>query len=284
MERHALATLTAFVAALSLLIGAVPAGAAFELRWPDARSAAMVGCDPGLLADPTVGAGLPGEGSADGSTPRWSVRLSGGQLFGLPEARGAGVLAARSLGSGAIAVEISTLGSTLYSERQVAVIAARRATPDLVVGVGVRALGIAAAGVDDLWSVGLDVGFRRRILGRLVLAARFENINAPTIGGSPVSRSAHLLAGFSLDVLAIEVSVVAEPGFPVSTSLGLEAVASDWLRLRAGVGTEPGRLGAGVGIGKERPAGGSLVPVVDVGWQWHPELGVSTFVSVSFRR
>jgi hypothetical protein len=263
---------------LALVACGAPARAAFELEWPDAREAVMVGGvaeAAAWLLDARAGP-VPG--------PRWTAAFSGGELFGLPEARGAAVDVALALDRTRVAVRTGLLGSRLYEERTVGLDVERRLSGDLACGLRVRLLGIAADGCESLWSSAVDARVARRVAGRLVLAARFENAGAAEIGGSPVSTSTQLAAALLLDGAAVEASVRTEAGLDASPALAVEAAASEWFRVRARAGTAPGTFAVGFGLGREGAAAGSRRPVVDVAWTWHPELGVSSFVSVRFER
>jgi hypothetical protein len=261
---------------LALLVCAAPARAAFELEWPDARQAVMAGGVAGAAAWLLDARAEPPPG------PRWAVAFSGGELFGLPEARGAAVDVRLALDRTRVAVRTGSLGTRLYQERTLGVEVERRLAGDLACGLRLRLLGIAADGCESLWSSAVDVRLARRVAGRLVIAARFDNAGASEIGGSPVSTSARLAAGLVLDDALLEASVRMEGGLEAMPAFGLEAAANEWLRVRASAGTSPGTFAFGLGLGREGAAAGSRRPIVDVAWTWHPELGVSSFVSVRF--
>lgn len=261
---------------LALAACGAPARAAFELEWPDAREAVMVG---GVTE---AAAWLLDAHAGPAPGPRWMVVFSGGELFGLPEARGAAVDVRLALDRTRVALRTGSLGSRLYQERTLGLDVERRLSGDLACGLRVRLLGIAADGCESLWSSAVDARIVRRVAGRLVLAACFENAGAAEIGGSPVSTSSRLAAALLLDGAAIEASVRTEAGLGASPALALEAAASEWLRVRVSAGTAPGTFALGLGLGREGAAAGSRRPVVDAAWTWHPELGVSSFVSVRF--
>jgi hypothetical protein len=266
--------LVAVLASLALLaLASTHAEAAFEVRWPDARAAAML--DPGI-EPPGLGGLLAAEESE--SSGSLAASASGGRLFGLREASGGGARVSLPRGASSFSAHVETTGSPIYRERVLGLSVARRLGSGLVPWVAVRVLGLSADGLSDLWTVGVDAGASARVLGRLVAGAAFENLNDPILGGSGVARSARFSLELALDGVAIEAALVSEPGFRMSTTVAVEAAVSPWMSVRAGVGTEPGRFGFGAGIGRRR---GSSLPVVDVAWQWHPVLGASSFVSLS---
>lgn len=255
-----------------------PARGAFELEWPDARGAVMVGG----VADAAAWLLDAGPGARDGPrpAPRWAVAFSGGELFGLPEARGAAADVRLALDRTRVAFRAGSLGSGLYAERTLGLGIERRLSGDLACGLRVRLLGIAADGCESRWSSAVDARIARRVAGRLVTVARLDNVAAAEIGGSPVSTSARLAAALLLDDATLEASVRAESGFEVTPTLAVEAGAGEWLRVRAALATDPGSFAFGLGLGREGAAADGRRPVVDVAWTWHPELGVSSFVSV----
>jgi len=275
------------VAAVVLALAREPAAAAFELEWPDARGAALGRTGPGGAAE---AAGwlfeTPSDTAAAARGPRWSASFSGGELYGLAEARGAAAEAGVARDDTRAAVRAATLGSRRYEERTVAAEVGRRLSDDLACWLRVRVLGIAAEGYDGLWSCAVDARIARRAAGRLVLAAGVENAGGARIGGSPVATAAGASAALALDGATLEAGVRAEAGLPASSSLAVEAAAGAWLRVRASATSEPGTVGLGIGIGREGgdPAEALRRPVVDAAWTWHPELGVSTFVTVRFGR
>lgn len=268
----------AALAAVFLAVAAcvAPARAAFELEWPDARQTVMAGC----VAD--AASWLLDARAGPAPAPRWAVVFSGGELFGLPEARGAALDVRLALDRTRVGLRTGVLGSPLYEERTLGLELERRLSGDLACGLRVRLLGIAAEGCESLWSSAVDVSVARRVTGRFVLAGRFENAGAAEIGGSPVSSSAGLAAGLLLDGVSIEAGVRTEAGLDASPAVALEAAASEWLRVRVSAVTAPATFAVGLGLGREGAAAGSRRPVVDVAWTWHPELGVSSFVSVRF--
>lgn len=263
--------------ALVLVLPGGPALAAFEVSWPDARSAALL--TPGLLLQSSSGP----EGSRasrDTTAPR-SLRdlratVSAGELYGVREAAGWGASASVVLGSVSVGIELSKLGGELYEERSGAIGVAFEPDQDLRVVVRARGLGIAARGVNNLWTGAVDASVTRRLLGRVRLVAASENLTRSRIGDSPVASRAGFGAALVLQSVSLRWTLLLEEGFEPSSVLSFEVAVTDRLHVRAGARDSPGRLGFGFGVGHGGPW-----PVVDVAVQWHPELGVSSFVSVT---
>lgn len=246
---------------LALLLPACLARAAFEVSWPDARSAGMLA--PGLVL---------------GAPPGLRVTVSAGQLYGVREAAGWGARASTGFGAVSVGIELSRLGSELYEERSLSVRVGLDSDPDLGLSIRARGLGIAARGVDDLWTAAVDACVTRRLIGRIRLSAACENLTRSRIGDSPVAARAGFGAALALPSVSMRWTLLLEETFAPSTVLSLEAALTDWLHVRAGARDSPGRLGFGLGVG--RGSGGPW-PTVDIAVQWHPELGVSSFVSVT---
>ncbi len=206
------------------------------------------------------------------------MTVSAGELYGVREAAGWGAHAATGFGAVLVGLELSRLGGELYEERSLCLRVGIRADPDLSLSVRARGLGIAARGVDDRWTVAVDASVTRRLIGRVFLGAACENLTRSRIGDSPVASRTGFAAALVLSSVSIQWTLSLEETFAPSTVLSFEAAMTDWLRVRAGARDAPGKLGFGIGVGRR---GGGPWPIVDFACQWHPELGVSSFVSIT---
>lgn len=267
---------------LALLLPACPAAAAFEISWPDARTAAML--TPSSLIDFEAGP-IPVRSRVDSLAARPGVEgaratLSGGRLYGVREAAGWSARASASLRGVPVGLGLSRLGGELYEERVVSLGVGLAGADGLFLSARARVLGIAARGVDDHWAVAVDAGATKRLLGRVLLGASCENFTRTRIGGSPVATRTVFGAALVLPSISMQWTLLIEESFALSPTLGFEASLTDWLCVRAGVRDAPGRLGFGIGVEGAR---GSW-PAVDLSVQWHPRLGVSSFVSVTIWR
>jgi len=267
----------------------------------------MAGADVGLAAGPAAvalpgpqdgsdGPGVTGAGARPDSASRTRgltvdrIEISGGELYGLAEARG--FLARGTVGSrlGSATLTVGQLGGRLYGERTAGVALARPLRRTLAAEVGWRLLSLGAAGVPERTTMAFDAGVAARVLGRIVVAAAWRNIGDARIGDSPVSAGASLQAALLLDEISLAGSFELDPALGSSFALGCEAPVSEWLRVRAGVALDPGTFGAGIGIGRgpgeEDGRGGTLLawPVVDIAVTWHPDLGGSSFATITFCR
>jgi hypothetical protein len=275
--------------------------AAFEIACLSARDVAL--CGAGLDAG-VAAVGWPGDGGArigavrhesdsrdrasahTGSSPRrrWTVRFSGGELFGLDETQSTSLELALWSDRSGVGLTLASLGCPLYRERTAGIGIARELGADTRAGLAVRALGISARAAGDVWVAAVDAALFRRVLGRVVIGGRFENIGRTSIRGSPVRSAASFGSVLHLDGVSLSLSVLREPGFDPSVAVGCEVFVSRWMVARLGGGTAPGRLGLGLCVGKKHSgsASGFPPPVVDVAWQWHPALGMSYVVSIGF--
>jgi len=264
----------------AVLLHACRARAAFEVSWPDARSAGML--TPGLVLS-----GSPGHvfsrASPDSATMsrlrlRPRVTVSAGELYGVREAAGWGARATARFRGVSVGIEMATLGGELYQERALGLRAGLDPDPDLHVAARARVLGLSARGVDDLWTMVVDASVTRRLIGRVFLGAACENLTRSRIGDSPVASRTGFGAALVLPSVTIQGTLSLEETFAPAMVLSFEAALTDWLRVRAGARDAPGKLGFGIGVGRRR---GGRWPVVDFACQWHPQLGVSSFVSVT---
>jgi hypothetical protein len=264
--------------AMSALLFACPtAHAAFELRWPAARTAAMftddfdlIGCS--LLAG---GAARPAERHAGRC-----ASLSTGELFGVAELRGWSARVSAPVHNAAISLGISSLGGSVYRERDLNVRVMWLAEPDTELAAGVSGLGVSGGNEQEQWTTAFDVAATRRVLGRILLGVRCCNVTGSEIGGSSVSSGSTFAVALELPGIALQAGTLMEDGVESTTSLGFEADLSRWLRMRAGATSSPGMFGLGLGLGDPAASGGPRWPVIDLAWRWHPMLGGSSFVSL----
>lgn len=275
---------------LAVLLCPRPAPAAFEISWPDARSAGMLVRGTDLFPPMDAGSFRSSSGTATGTAtgsgtepgartgPR--VTISAGELYGISEAAGWGARAAARFRGVSLRVELTTLGGELYQERSLGLEVGLDPDPDLHLVARVRVLGLGARGVDDRWAAAVDVSATRRLIGRVFLGAGCDNLTRSRIGDSPVASRARFGAALLLPSVTLRWTLSFEEPFAASTALGFEAALTDWLRVRAGAMDAPGKLGFGIGVGRPRAR---PWPLIDLAWQWHPELGVSSFVSITMQ-
>jgi hypothetical protein len=258
--------IAAGLGAAAALLWSAAAPCAFEREWPDARTAALAGCR------------LPERPPAT-----WLAEFSAGELYGLPEARGYRVRLSRR-GQTSLSLVASGFGRDVYGETAAGLTASRGVGGDAWVSLGARALAIAAPGVPARRCVAVDAGCGAVLLGRVALAGRWWNVGLASIGGSPVAAPASVTASLDLRGASIGGTVTLEGGLDPSTSVAFEIEAGPALALRAGTGTNPRRFAAGIGVLAGTSSDGTRRAAVDLACEWHPELGVSTFVSVSVSR
>jgi hypothetical protein len=160
-----------------------------------------------------------------------------------------------------------------------------------VVEIGCRLLSIHAADLAERAAMAVDASVASCVLGRVVLAAAWRNLGNARVGGSPVAAGASLGAEFVLDGVVLSGTIDLDRGLGATVAFGSEAAVCDWLRLRAGASVDPGTFGAGISVGRgagtrlsgaERGAGLLARPIVDLAVTWHPDLGGSSFATITF--
>lgn len=283
-----------------------------EIEFAAGTSTSVLGVRDSVAEDggETEGGGQSGDGAdaavreASGALAIERAQLSAGELYGLSEARGCLVRTTLASRLGSATLSISQLGGELYRERTLGVALARPVGGAVAVELGGRLFSLGAEGVPERRAIALDAGIASRFLGRIVVAARWRNVGDACIGGSPVSGGATVGTSLALERIYLSAALELERGLGPAFALGCEAEVGEWLRVRGGVALEPGVFGVGLGIGREprsrrlgtgaapradgtrRPGGGALLtwPVVDLAVTWHPDLGGSSFATVSFRR
>lgn len=257
-----------FAAIVSLVVPPARALAAFDVPVPPARDAALA---------------MRGRLDSDADDEGWAVGLSGCELFGLRETR-AWRAALESRGAPRVSFGASSFGGAVYRERVLSAAVRSKLPGGTAARLGVRALGISALGVREVWSSAIDAVVTVTLLDRLRLSCGWVNVGGSSIGDSPVAQSTSLSASVGAAGLIIVGSVSVEPSLPPSSSLGVELGLAPLLKLRAGAATEPSLFAAGLGIGVPTSGSRRYCCVLDVAWQWNPELGVSTFVTISMLR
>jgi hypothetical protein len=271
------------VVVVCLLLALIPTPqgrAAFERAATAARPAALAS----YASCPDIGAShLSSEGVPVSQAPRWVLGASAFELFGLSELRGYGLRLERQ-GALSVLVAAEQFGSEVYVERSLSVGIGCSSEDGRRAGLDVRALGLSAAGGRAAWSCAVDASAGARILDRLDISCRWRNVGEARVRSSPVSSFTTLAASLRTGSSLVTGSVLIERGLDPSSSIGCEHEVSPWLVLRAGLGIDPGLFAAGLGfrVFDRVPAAGGCV--VDLAWQWHPELGASSFVSLSFGR
>lgn len=278
--RWARSIAAAVAVALAALEPSSVASAAFEFEWPDARSASLLVPETARFAFPS-GAAEFGNGprSARSVGPvSWSISLSSGELYGLPEASGWSARALAATREGAVALRVSSFGGDLYREGSFGVSVSRSVGGGLELASSGRLLTLTARGVGPLWSFALDLAARRRFLGRVVVDVSADNVGGARIGGSAVGGGA--VAGVALEMTGVRLRYSTSFGqtwTPAST-VSCEVGLGGGLRLRVATCTEPARFAFGLGLGTP----GRAWPMFDAAWQWHPRLGGSVFATVTF--
>jgi hypothetical protein len=210
------------------------------------------------------------------------VVASGGELYGLAATRWCAVRCDVPVGRVVVSLGAAGLGADLYTERTVSVAACGPARGghtcgDAAVAARVRVAAVGGRGLDDVHALVLDAAAARLFLGRVLVAAACENLTASRLGGSPTESRFGLGVSLLLPGSELRCAAASKGVGETCLIIGCEVKLGDWLRVRSGASVNPGRFAAGLGLG---PVGVQGTPVVDLAWQWHPELGGSSVVSI----
>ncbi len=254
-----------------LALAWLPAGAAFDRLAESSACEALCGAGPGGMSYDLMAPSRQGD---------WTrLRAMSGELYGLSELGIIGVGVSARRGDTVLALTASSLGGALLRERAVAVAVGRR-VGDAAAGIEIRALCMGWRGGSDVWSGTVDLHGAWLVAGRLVFGATVRNAAAARILSSPVAASVSCGAALCLDGVTLHGSVRGEDGFAPSPAVGVELELAPWLCLRSGLRLDPASCGVGLGLGAP-DAGG---PGVDLACEWHPVLGLSSSLTVSFQR
>ena len=248
--------------------------AAFEREWPDAASAGL--CSDGDWSD-AVFAAEPAD--SGGTTALWSLRFDAGELFGLEALRGTGVRAARSGERLSFAFRAARLGGGPLTETALLLSATLRTGPRAQVSIRTGLLELSGEGLRSKRACPVDVFASTQMFGSVLGRVTAANILGARLGGEPLRQR----LGLEVELPTARARLVAgcgiESGFEPSLHVGVEVRHGSFLALRAGARTAPDVFSAGVGI-----VASGAAPSVDLAWQWHPLLGASAFVSLSWSR
>jgi len=253
------------------LLGALPltASAVFER---DVRSAAV---------DAVCGAG-PAQELTDLLTAtepatQWRLRATSAELYGLSELRGAAVSVSRVSRGSRLSAGWESLGGAVLREQTIEVAGTRRWSQGVCVGLRCRALCLGWEGGTSEWAGAVDLAAAWLVGGRLVIGLSARNITRSLVLSSPVSSGVSGEAALVLDGVTVLASLSGEPGFAPSPAVGCDLALASWVRVRAGIRTEPSSTAFGLCLG----GGRTTWPELDLAWCWHPVLGSSYSLTVS---
>lgn len=205
------------------------------------------------------------------------VVASGGELYALADTRWCALRCDVLVGHVVVSPGAVGLGTDLYTERTVSLTVCGPTQGDAVVAGGVRVATVGGRGLDSVGTLAIDAGAARLFLGRVLVAAACENVTASRVGGSTMESRLGLGVALLLPDTELRCSVATKGLDGPSLAVGCEVRLGEWLRVRSGASVDPGRFAAGLGLGRPGVAG---TPAVDLAWQWHPELGGSSVVSI----
>ncbi len=207
----------------------------------------------------------------------WRLRATSSELYGLAELRVAAVSVSRESPGACLSVSASLFGGRIYRERTMEVSSARRWSQDVATWLRGRVLCLVWEGGVPVWTGAVDLSAAWIVHGRLIIGLNAQNVTRSSVLSSPVASPVSGDAALVLDGVTILASLSGEPGFAPSPAVGCELELASWVRLRAGIRTEPSSTAFGLHIG----GGRTMRPDLDLAWCWHPVLGSSYSLTVS---
>jgi len=210
---------------------------------------------------------------------QWRLRTTSMELHGLPELRGVAVSVSRESSGSWLSIGGASFGGRVLREQTMEVAGTRRWSQDVAIGLRARALCLVWKGGVPEWTGAVDLSAAWLVSGRLVVGLSARNVTRSLILSSPVSSCVSGDAALVLDGVMILASLSGDPGFAPSPAIGCELALASWVRLRAGVRTEPSSTAFGLHLG----GGRTMRPDLDLAWCWHPVLGSSYSLTVSIR-
>lgn len=196
--------------------------------------------------------------------------------FNLRELTTASFVVALPIASGSSAASVESFGFDLYRETSLAASYALAFRQRWAVGVNVRYHHVTIRSAGSASTLGVDVGALIKPHTIVQFGFMARNLNKPSIAGESLPQV--LVFGTSLcpvDRLTVNVDVYKDWRFPTDVRAGMEFQLHRTLAVRMGIGREPSRVSAGMGIDFTL---GQLDYALDI----HPELGITHAVSASF--
>ncbi len=205
--------------------------------------------------------------------------LSYARLFDMPELSYASGLAGWRKGRQAVALGLSSFGSSVYRETQLRLLAARSLLDHrLWLGAALNGYFIHATGYSLNPAWGLDIGFTYQVNHQWTLASTLENINQPEINGYSEEVPQRLRFGLAYQPMNRAVAYLAvekDRFYDPLVLLGLGYQLSRWLQLASGFSSS-----------SDFPSAGFRLQVrglrIQYGIQTHFDLGVTHFFQISY--
>ncbi len=154
--------------------------------------------------------------------------------------------------TGAAAASLYTSGFSLYRESSLSVSAAWQPQASVRIGLTSHYYNIAIERYGSVAVIGIDAGVLLTLGDGWTAAAAVMNLNQPKVGSVirerlPISISIGLACRPSAKLLLV-ADVQRNHRYPLNARIGLEYAVADFLLLRSGAISEPGRFTAGIGI------------------------------------
>ena len=241
--------------------------AAFERQPESVRACGMGGAGSAIAGN--VWGGLMNPAALAGMTVRMIAVSTAPSPFGLEELRRTACAYTEPFGRLTVSVTGIRYGYELYREVTLGAACGYDCGEGVRVGGTVTLNSISISGYGHGSCAGLDAGVLWQIVPGLQFGASAANWNAPSLGKSRESIPRTFQAGMAYAPpggFLVACDIAEDPRFPAEVRLGAELAVAEFLRLRAGVSTDPSGCSAGVGV--------HLLPVdIEYAFSRHQELG-----------
>jgi hypothetical protein len=241
--------------------------AAFERQPESVRACGMGGAGSAIAGN--LWGGLMNPAALAGMTVRMIAVSTAPSPFGLEELRRTACAYTEPFGRLTVSVTGIRYGYELYREVTLGAACGYDCGEGVRVGGTVTLNSISISGYGHGSCAGLDAGVLWQIVPGLQFGASAANWNAPSLGKSRESIPRTFQAGMAYAPpggFLVACDIAEDPRFPAEVRLGAELAVAEFLRLRAGVSTDPSGCSAGVGV--------HLLPVdIEYAFSRHQELG-----------
>jgi hypothetical protein len=207
----------------------------------------------------------------------YSATLFYARPFGLKELAYGSLSAITPIRNFSVGIGIQNYGNSVYQENTFSFALARQLTQHCMIGATIRYAHLAIKKYGSTGALVLDTGLLLQLSPRWKWGISTRNLNHAAIGQDNEPLPQVFQTGISvkiLDILQFNCDAYKDVRFPLDIRCGAEAQPLQSLLVRVGVGTEPTRLAAGMGLllGKLR---------WDYAFYTHSDLGLTHLMSVS---
>lgn len=239
--------------------------------------APALGFGGAAIAYPGLESGLHNDAQL-GFARGWGLSAASAIPFGITDWKTGAASACIGLkGSSGMGLDIVFSGTIYYSEQRTRLAFGRKLGEKIMLGISADILHVSASGYGGTTKLTGGLGVLAHPLPQFWIGAAIRNPFLQKIGEDPVPSILRIGACWEpsgLFRLVAETEKYLER--PPQTKVGFEYRPGDLLTIRAGIRSTPARAAFGVGLRLKKHLR------IDLGSEWHPVLGLTTALMISW--